>query len=156
MNAEATRKSRKNERGTSLFEVTLAMGLLGLVLGSVAGLFTMGAAQVKSGRKASEALVVARSIVEEMQGWSFQQLYGAYGSDGSTGSLLVDTRDSDFASKWQATLDEGLANSYATIAILALEPGVSLANASQVRLMVTVYWDEGRRTRTIRLDTVRM
>ena len=156
MNAEATRNSRKSEQGTSLFEVILALGLLGMVLGSIAGLFTIGASQVKSGRKASEALVVARSIMEEMQGWSFQQLYGVYSFDGSGGLIQVDTRDSGFASKWQPALDECSCNAYAIIVILALEPGTNLANASQVRLAVTVSWEEGRRNRKIRLGTVRM
>ena len=156
MNAEALSKPRTGEQGTSLFEVTLAMGLLGLVLGSIAGLFTIGATQVKSGRNASEALVVARSIVEEMHGWSFSQLYGVYSVDGSAGFREVDTRDGGFASKWQTALDEDLCNAYAKIRISALEPGANLANTSQVRLKVTVYWEEGPRKRKVRLGMVRM
>ena len=156
MNAEALSKPRKNEQGSTLVEVILAMGLLGVVLGSIAGLFTIGATQVKSGRNASEALVVARSILEEMHGWSFSQLYGVYGVDGSAGTLQVDTRDGGFASKWQVALDEDLCNAYAKIYISAMEPGASLADSSQVRLRVTVYWEEGLRKRKVRLRTVRM
>ena len=147
---------RKNEQGSSLFEVILAMGLLGVVLGSIAGLFTIGATQVKSGRNASEALVVARSIVEEMHGWSFSQLYGVYSVDGSALFLEVDTKDGGFASKWQTALDEDLSTAHAIIRISALEPGANLANSSQVRLLVTVYWEEGPRKRKLRLGTVRM
>ncbi len=156
MNAEALRKSRKSEQGSSLFEVILAMGLLGAVLGSIAGLFTIGATQVKSGRNASEALVVARSIVEEMHGWSFQQLYEVYSFSGSSGSLEADTRTNGFASKWQVILDEDLSNAYAKIFVSALEPGGTLATSSQVRVMVTVFWEEGPRKRRVRLATVRM
>ena len=156
MNAEALRKSRKSEQGSSLFEVILAMGLLGLVLGSIAGLFTIGATQVKSGRYASEALVVARSIVEEMNGWSFRQLYEVHSLDGSAGSIVVDTSEGGFAWKWQAALDEHLCNAYATIAVSALEPSANLANSSQVRLMVTVHWEEGPRKRKFILGEVRM
>ncbi len=156
MNAEAFGKPRKSEQGTSLFEVILAMGLLGVVLGSIAGLFTIGATQVKSGRNASEALVVARSIVEEMQGWSFRQLYEVHGAVGSAVSFVVDTRDGGFASKWQTALDEHFSNAYAKIAISALEPAANLADSSQVRLMVTVYWEEGPRKRKVRVGTVRM
>ncbi len=156
MNAEALRKPQRSEQGSSLVEVILAMGLLGLVLGSIAGLFTVGATQVKSGRNASEALVVARSIVEEMHGWSFRQLYEVHSFDGSASSFVADTRTSAFASKWQDALDEHLCNAYATIAVSALEPGANLANSSQVRLMVTVYWEQGPRKRKVRLGTVRM
>ncbi len=156
MNAEALGNPRKSEQGTSLFEVILAMGLLGAVLGSIAGLFTIGATQVKSGRNASKALVDARSIVEEMHGWSFRQLYEVHSFDGSASSFVVDTRDDGFASKWQTALDEHFSNAYAKIAVSALEPGANLANSSQVRLMVTVYWEEGPRKRKVRLRTVRM
>ncbi len=156
MNAEAISKPRKSEQGSSLFEVILAMGLLGLVLGSIAGLFTIGATQVKSGRNASEALVVARTIVEEMQGWSFQRLYEAYSFDGSAGEFTADTRTSAFASKWQDALEEDLSNAYAIIRVTALEPGANLADSSQVRVKVTVYWEEGLRHRKVRLETVRM
>ncbi len=157
MNAVALSKPRKSEQGSSLFEVTLAMGLLGLVLGSIAGLFTIGATQVRSGRNASEALAVARSIVEEMHGWSFRQLYEAYSFDGSAATLVVDTRTpGGFAEKWQVALDDHLRNAYAKISLAALEPGMSLANSSQIRLLVTVHWEEGSRKRKVRLETVRM
>ena len=157
MNAEVLSKRRKSEQGSSLFEVTLAMGLLGLVLGSIAGLFAIGANQIKSGRNASEALVVARSIVEEMHGWSFRQLYEAYSLDGSGATLVADTRTpGGFAEKWQVPLDDHLCNAYAKISLAALEPGGSLANSSQIRLIVTVHWEEGQRKRRVRLGTVRM
>ena len=156
MNAVARSKPRKSEQGSSLFEVTLAMGLLGVVLGSIAGLFTIGATQIKSGRNASEALVVARSVLEEMHGWSFRQLYEVYSFDGSSGALMAYTNTPGFASKWQGALDEYLANAYAKISVASLEPGVSLANSSQIRLVVTVHWEEGPRKRKVRLSVVRM
>ena len=156
MNAEAQSRPHRSERGSSLFEVILAMGLLGLVLGSIAAMFTVGGTQVKSGRDASEALVVARSINEEMLGWSFRQVYELDGGTGSAGGFVADTRDPGFASKWQPALDDYLCNAYATIAVSALEPGASLANSSQIRVMVTVYWEAGPRKRKVRLGTVKM
>lgn len=60
---------RSDERGFSLLEVILALGMLAAVLVSTTGLLVMGSYQTKSGRTASEALSVARTILEEMQGW---------------------------------------------------------------------------------------
>jgi Tfp pilus assembly protein PilV len=44
---------RKNERGLSLIEVILALGLLGGVLISIAGMFILSERQVKSGKTAT-------------------------------------------------------------------------------------------------------
>lgn len=148
---------RRNEEGSSLVEAVLALGLMAGVLVSIAGLFVVGAGQVRSGRTASEALAVARTVLEDMEGWSFHQSYGNYGYDGSASSYSADTRTNSYASKWQTSLSDKLYNSYATISIASLDPGSpALASSSQLRVMVTVFWQEGQRQRSIRLGTVRM
>ena len=148
---------RKGEQGSSLFEVTLALGLMGAVLGSIAGLFVIGAGGIKSGRNASEALAVARSMVEDMQGWGPQQVYLQYGCDGGLSSCVANsTVDSELA-EWQALLAEKLPDAHATVAVASLEPGSPpLDESVQVRVMVTIYWNEGSRARKVRLGTVRM
>ena len=77
---------RKRQRGFSLVEVVVALGLLSAVLISISGLFVLAHKQVDGGRKHSVALSVARDILEEMDGWSFRQLYLEYGLDGSAAS----------------------------------------------------------------------
>ena len=150
-------RQRHGEQGSSLFETLLAMGLLAGVLGSIAGLFVIGASGVKSGRSASEALSVAHTVIEEMQGWDLEQLYLEYGLDGSASSYIVDTRSNADAAKWQVLLDENLSSAYATIAIASLEPSSpALQLSSQIRVMVTIYWAENTRQRKVRLGTVRM
>jgi type II secretory pathway pseudopilin PulG len=157
MTREPQVPERKHERGTSLVEVTLAMGLLAGVLGSIAGLFIVGAGQVESGRNATEALAAARSIVEETQSWGFQQLYEGLGSDGQTDSYDVDTKDSADLADWQALFCNTLPRGHATISIASLEPGAPfLADSSQLRIVVTVHWEEGTRSRRVSLGTVRM
>jgi type II secretory pathway pseudopilin PulG len=147
----------RSERGASLIEVTLALGLMAGVLGSVAGLFVLGAGGVQSGRTASAALAGARTIMEEIEGWNVQQVYRQFGLSGSASSYLVDTRTNGFADKWQPPLGERLGDSHATIAIASLEPGAPpLEDSWQVSVMVTVYWKEGTRTRSVRLGTVKM
>jgi len=148
---------RKAEQGSSLFEVTLALGLMGVVLGSIAGLFVIGAGGVKSGRNASEALAVARSMVEDMQSWGPRQIYQEYGCDGGLSSCVANSSVDSELAEWQARLDEKLPDAHATIAVASLEPSLPPLSVSvQVRVMVTIYWNEGSRTRKVRLGTVRM
>jgi type II secretory pathway pseudopilin PulG len=147
---------RKKERGSSLIEVTLAMGLMAGVLGSVAGLFVLGAGGVHSGRRSSEALSVARSIMEEMQGWGFEQTYEEFGFDGANNSYEIDTRFNPNTTAWQAALDEKLSG-HATITITAIDAGgPSLDGCTQMRLAVTIHWQEGSRKREAQLQAVRM
>ena len=148
---------RGKQAGSSLVEVVLALGLMAGVLTSVAGLFVIGAGQVRSGRTATEALAAARTVLEEMDGWSFHQSYGSYGFDGSAAAYSADTRTNSYASKWQSDIVDRLYNGYATINIISLDPGApALASSSQLQVMVTVFWEEGPRQRSIVLGMVRM
>ena len=153
--------NRHHEKGFSLVEVVLALGLLAGVLISIAGLFILGSKQVESGRTATEALSVARGILEEMNGWGFGQTYQLYGIDGSAATTAtIDTRNAGYAQKWQPTLDNALFNSHAEILIESLGPvggPIPILNATRaIRVVVTVHWSEGPRNRQIRLGTVRM
>lgn len=148
---------RRGERGSSLFEVTLAVGLMAGVLGSVAGLFVLGAGGVRSGRNASAALAVARSMVEELQGLGVRQIPAALGCDTASGACVADSATDGELAIWQAVLDERLPGAHATVALAPLEPDAPpLKNSWQLRIVVTVRWDEGERHRRIRLGTVRM
>jgi type II secretory pathway pseudopilin PulG len=152
---------RQREQGFSLVEVILALGILAGVLISIAGLFIMGSKQVKSGRTSTEALSVARAILEEMDGWGFRQTYQLFGIDGTANTTAtIDTRTDTYSAKWQATLDEKLFNSHAEIEITSLAPPgatVPMLSATKaIRVVVTVYWNEGGRAREVRLGTVRM
>jgi type II secretory pathway pseudopilin PulG len=152
------------QAGFSLIEVIAALGLLAGILISIAGLFVIGDRQVKSGRNSSEALAVARAILEEMDGWSFDQLYALYGSDGTTANYTVRSTDAaqPEAPKWQAELDTNLYNPapglgpFAEIRFDALDDAATLGSAPAIRVEVTVYWTEGLRGRQVRLVTVRV
>lgn len=149
---------RKGERGFSLVEVVIALGILAGVLISISGLFVIGGRQVKSGRSSSEALAVGRTILEEMNKWGFRQTYGMFGYDGSATTYSVDTRTTSYATKWQPLLTPKLANSYATIQLQSLGPGSppNMNVTRAIRVLVTVNWDEGARHRTAQVGTVRM
>ena len=158
-NVRAIVEPRARERGFSLVEVVLALGLLALVLISIAGLFVLGGRQVRSGRASSEALSVARGILEETEGWGFRQTYERYGLDGSEAAYEIDSRANPSAARWQAGLDAMLPGSYALIELTSLGPGGAappMNRTRAIRVLVTVHWDEGGRRRSLQLGTVRL
>ena len=153
------RQTLTGQAGISLIEVVCSLGLLAGVLISTTSMFALGNRQVKSGRTASEALSIAQSVQEEMQGWSFSQTYTVYGFDGTATSSTADTRSNGYASKWQSALSSELHNGYATIALESLGPTLpvpALDSTQAIRVIVTVHWEEGRRPRSVRLGTVRL
>ncbi len=153
--------------GFSLVEVIIAMGLLGGVLISIAGLFIVGGKQVKSGRTSSEALAVAREIQEDMIGWGYSQLWKMFGEDGQAQSYTIDSRTAAACAAWQSTLSAKLGpDAFAEITLEALPSydGVvrSFADASgdalarAVRIRVTVHWVEvPGRARSVTVGTTR-
>lgn len=156
------RQEHRSERGFSLVEVVIALGLMAGVLISVAGLFVLGGRSVNSGRNSSEALAVGRQIVEEMNGWGFRQTYGLYGFDGAATTYSVDTRTNAYAGKWQPILTGRLGNgSFATVQINSLvasgsPPAMNASSCKAIRVVVTVFWNEGARGRNVAVGTVRM
>ena len=156
-----------DERGFSLVEVVIALGLLAGVLITISGLFVVGAKQVKSGRTSSEALAVAKEIHEDMYGWGYSQLWGMFGYDGQAATYTVDTRASTACEDWQKTLATKLGPSaYATIEIDSVaDAGGTTTNfadasgnilAKNVRVGVTVSWTEvPGRARSVTVGTTR-
>jgi prepilin-type N-terminal cleavage/methylation domain-containing protein len=154
---------RRDERGFSLVEVIVALALLGGVLISIAGLFVIGARQVESGRESTEALSVARGIIEQMNKWGFQQTYLLFGANGTATTYTFDTRTitdppTTGMAKWQPMLTEKIPGSYATISVTSLGPGTppALNLTRAMRVVVTVRWAEKLRQRQVQLATVRM
>ena len=161
-----SRRTTSDAVGFSLVEVIAAVGLMAGVLLSVAGLLTVGQRQVMSGRSSSEALALARDILEELEGLGFHQSFESFGDDGSLASFVVDTRTSSQAAEWQANLDSRLVDlfeddnrSHAEIrfdSINGTPTPPSLLAAEAIRITVTVFWSEGPRRRSVRLCTVRL
>ena len=151
---------QQQERGFSMVEVVLALGLLAGVLISIAGLFVIGGRQLSSGRNHTEALSVAQDIHEEMNRWGFHQTWDLFGIDGSTVRATdVDSLNNSYAQRWQPTIDETLFNGVATIRFESLgppSPPPVLESTRAIKVVVTVSWDEGGRSRQIELGNVRM
>jgi type II secretory pathway pseudopilin PulG len=144
---------RRNERGFSLVEVVVALGLLAGVLIAIAGLFIIGGKQVKSGRTSSEAMALAREIHEEMNSFGYTQLWSYFGYNGQANTYTVDTRTNGACTAWQTTLRTKLGNSaYANIKLDSVANAAGATNnfadasgnilAKTVRVSVTVNWTE--------------
>jgi len=147
------------ERGFSLIEVILAMGLLAFVLISIASLCVLGARQLRSGRASTAALAVARSILEEMEGWSFRRTYEGYGLDGSDARYAIDSRVNPASEGWQREVEAALGRGHVEIELASVEPGRApppMNRARAIRVLVTVHWSEGERRRAVQLATVRI
>ena len=145
------------QRGFSLIEVILSLGLLAGALISIAGLFALGDRHVVGGRKATEALAMGQTILETIDGWGFQQTYAGFGFDGSATSYTVDSRSNAAAAAWQAVLNARLFDSHALIELSSLGAGPPAMNAAgAIRVGVTVNWIENQRPRSVRVSTVRM
>jgi type II secretory pathway pseudopilin PulG len=162
---------RTDERGFSLVEVVIALGLLAGVLISITGLFIMASKEVKAGRKSSEALAVGKEIVEEMNGWGYSQIWGNFGFDGAATTYTVDCRANTvggFCPAWQTNLTGKIGSSaYATIKMDSMltaggattnfaDPATGSILARNVRLLVTVNWTElTGRIRSVQIETSR-
>lgn len=155
----AGQRSSAGSAGFSLPEVTIALGLLGSVLISMAGLFVMSERIVHGGKNHTTALAIARDILEETNGWHFDGLYGTFGLDGSASSYTLDSRTATYAAGWQAMIDEDLWSAYAEIKLEAVAEGAStpaLRDARCIRVVVTVHWNNEQRSREVSVATVRM
>ena len=156
-----------SERGFSLVEVIIALGLLGGVLIAISGLFVVGAKHVKSGRTSSEAVAVCKEIQEDMYGWGYSQLWRTFGYDGQATTYTADTRSCTACVAWQTTLAaklgpsayasieiDSVANAFGTTSNFADATGNILAK--NVRVGVTVNWEElPGRARSITVGTTR-
>jgi type IV pilus assembly protein PilV len=146
---------RGDERGFSLIEVLVALGLMAGVLIAIAGLFIMGGRSVKSGRTSSEAMAVGRQIIEEMNAWGFSQLWQNFGLTGTANTYTVDTSTCVTLDcvGWQNSLVAKLGSTaHATVTldnvVQAGQPlvdfvdGAGNVQARNVRVTVNVLWTQ--------------
>ena len=150
--------TKRSESGLGLIEAVIALALLSGVMVTIGSLFVQGQQQIKSGRTSTEALSVAQSILETVEGWGFGETYTRFGYDGTATSYTVDSRTNSAAAAWQTAISSKLSGGYATIGLSSLASGTppAMASTSAIRVTVTIFWSERNRARTIRLATVRM
>lgn len=154
------RHPESRESGFSLLEVIFALAILGVVMISISGMFTLATRELDRGRAQTASTTVARDVIEEMTGWSYRDLWRAFGRDGSATRYVIDSRVDPQSAAWQTLLDEALGNEDGWIEItIASLNGTSsppaLRDSVAVRVVVTVQWRQGLHTRTVQIATVR-
>ncbi|MDH3783954.1 MAG: prepilin-type N-terminal cleavage/methylation domain-containing protein [Acidobacteriota bacterium] len=154
------RRNAAGDAGFSLVEVIFALAILGVVMISISGMFTLATRELNRGRGQTAAVTVARDVIEEMTGWSYRDLWRAFGRDGSATQYVIDSRVDPQSANWQALLDEALGGSDGWIEITVAsvtETGSppALRDSTSVRVVVTVQWQQGLQTRSVQIATVR-
>lgn len=145
--------------GYSLVEIILALGLLGAVMVAISSMFVLGGQSVRSGREMTEAISVAQDIVEEIKTFSFRTTYSFFGgTDTDTGVTSDSSVPGDPADQWQPGIDSKLYQGKALIQITPMggpDTPPQLSSADYIRVLVTVQWSEGARTRSVSIVSLR-
>jgi len=143
------------ERGFSLIEVVLAIGILAGVLLSICSMFILGGRQLKTGKTMTEATAIAHDIMETFDKLSFTSLYTTFGATTSTTSVTaVSTGMSNPVTPWNAEITRKLEGGSATVTLVPVG-GANFGAAIGIKMSVTVNWTELARAQVVSLSTVR-
>ncbi len=156
----ANRRSRgPSERGFSLIEVTLALGLLATVLISIATLFILGGKQVKGGKNRTAAAAITHQIMERIEQKTYTETYTYFGgTDASTSLSVSTTTTGNNAEQWQAEIAEKLgpqASGTITVTPVGTASPLNMGTSEALRVRVTVSWSEMGRGKNLSLEAIR-
>ncbi len=148
------------QAGFSLAEVVVALGLLGSVLISIAGLLALGNRQVLAGRSRSSALAIAKHLQEELGSVGFHRTYGRFGCEAGARDCLVESGTATAETTALKTMVDAVVTDgqvqilFESLAETGTPP--NLEDASAIRMNVIINWRDGLRARNVQLATVRM
>lgn len=171
----AVRRTRRSA-GFSLAEVLVAVALLAVILLALMGLLSSGVHRAYSGKKMTEATLLAQAAMERANVYSSWELLGADKDDEDAaqtwtraGATTVPdtvggtTNEAIERTAWHnllANADLPADNDFParlTISMKALPDGQTFDTASMVRVIVDVTWTEwGNRPRQVRLQTLNL
>lgn len=148
----------KAERGFSLVEVVIAIGVLAGVLISISSMFMLGGRQVKTGKTITEATAICHDIMETYDQQSFIALYTSMGATSTSTSASAASNVSGSALfSWNPEIIRKLDGGVATATLIPLGPGTpNFGAAVALRLTVTLTWTELGRPQSVSLSTVRL
>lgn len=158
MNAAARVIGReKGQRGFSLVEVVIAIGVLAGVLLSICSMFIMGGRQLKTGKTVTEATAICHAIMESFDSLSFTALYTTFGAAATDTTVTVSSTTTGSAIQpFQAEIVRKLSNGVATVTVIPRGPGTpNFGQATGIRMTVTLTWTELARPQSVSLSTVR-
>ncbi|HEV2718576.1 MAG TPA: prepilin-type N-terminal cleavage/methylation domain-containing protein [Thermoanaerobaculia bacterium] len=178
------RTKRSSSAGFSLAEVLVAVALLSVILLALFGLVTAGVRQAYSGKKMTQASMVAQSAIERMNIQQCQDLLGAASTDTSVNRTWTKTDPGSADAKTTPAAETGttapilarnavrdllrtsdLAATPSAPATLTVTMNAmpstptptNFGNCSMVNVVVDLNWfDYGLRKRTIRLQSLNL
>ena len=109
---------------------------------------------MRRGRAESVALTAAQTILEDIGGWNHAATWERFGLSGNATTYAIDTQVNTYARRWQPELGQLLAGGRAEIRVESCD-GDDLVDTDAVRVVVTVFWNEAKLTRSTELALVR-
>ena len=169
---ECSSPMRCSQRGFNLIEVMIAIALMGTVLVSIVGLFTIGRNRVNSGKQMTQAVAIGNNVLEDISAMTLPAFNQAFNITAATvlGNVVVDgvTYPSSisrttaaivendppgFLRQWNAEFISNPSRLQQPVITLVITP--QLAGAIS-RIKVFVQWREGMRRRSVVLDTTKI
>ena len=150
---------RRSERGMTLVEVIVALGILAGVLVSVASLFVLGGAHVKHGAQVTEGSTIASDVLEELVNLNRSAVVDVFPScaAATTGCTVSSLTDAFASAQWQSLIDQSLYQGSADIILTPIGGTVApptFASCEGVRINVRISWSEGTNVRSVTMETL--
>ncbi len=151
------------QRGYSLIEVVVSLGLLTGVMVAICSMFVLGGTYVKAGKELTEATSLAQDMMEDINKQSYNGLYLMLWTgtpDPNATVIASDTRVSGSVANalWGPGIRTRLHNGFAVVTMTPLGGPASpptFASGEAVRVTVALGWRELRRDRSLRIEHVR-
>jgi prepilin-type N-terminal cleavage/methylation domain-containing protein len=174
----ATLSRRSRDAGFSLAEVIVAVALLGVILLALFALLTSGVQRAYSGKKTTQATMIAQAVMEQANVYEPHLLFDGLDVTTSDPVTLEWERDSSGTTPddegpgdsartqrnaWRnmlATADLPANDQHHAILSVTVTPlpeGETYEDATLIRLEVSLTWNEwGKRPREVRLQSINL
>lgn len=167
---------RRHDAGFSMIEVLVAVALLAVILLALMGLISAGIHRAYSGKKMTEATILAQAAMERANVYAAHTLLGAAstatsvtqtwtrnGSGTTPGEVTGTSAEAVERTAWSnllANADLPATNSNPaklTVTMTAMPTGKDFSNATMVQIVVDCTWVEwGTRQRQVRLQALNL
>ena len=156
-------RKRVSEKGYSLIEILVSLGLMAGVMVAICSMFVLGGTYVKSGRQLTQATSLAQDIMEDINKQSYTGLYlllQGGSPDPNAQSVTSDTRISGDAAnaQWGSGIRSKLHQGFAVVTMVPVGGTVTpstFSTGEAIRISVQLGWTELRRNRSVKVEGVR-
>ncbi|HKY32169.1 MAG TPA: hypothetical protein VJV23_06510 [Candidatus Polarisedimenticolia bacterium] len=151
------------EKGYSLVEVLISLGLMAGVMVAVCSMFVLGGTYVKAGKQLTQATALAQDMMEDINKQSYTGLYlflQGGSPDPNAQIVTSDTRSGGSVADatWGSGIRSKLHKGYAVVRMKPLggaSTPVTFASGEGIRISIELGWTELRRDRKVTIEGVR-